>query len=390
MSSIGPQLPPHLAKRKRSVDDDEAEAGSPPPKIHATGPQLPSNRDEITLDDDDSSGDDDAYGPSIPKAAMEAKQENNKPSIGPAMPTSIGPAMPPTAAPSISAAAPPPSIGPSAGPTNTDEIDLADSDDDDASHGPAPPPSGPQQPQQPKRIHGPAPPPGPLSERPPNPPDSDSDSDDDDYGPALPTSSAHQARQSQAAAALYSARQAAESTAPQRDDWMLAPPSGGDLNHAQDPTKLKARKFNSGPRASTSGGGEISSIWTETPEQKRKRLEDAVLGRSSAAASGQPQQGQKGAVAAGVPKTREEEERAERIRENIQKARGPSLLEAHQRSDGKGNARAVEEEEDDPSKRAFDKEKDMKLGGRIGNAQRNELLKRSANFGDRFSKGKYL
>ncbi|KAK8074818.1 hypothetical protein PG997_009481 [Apiospora hydei] len=385
MSSIGPQLPPHLAKRKRSVDDDEGEAGSPPPKVHATGPQLPSNQDEIALgDDDDSSGDDDVYGPAMPKAAAAQQGNSSKPSIGPTMPS--------TAA-SIGPAAPAPSIGPSAGPTNTDEIDLADSDDDeDASHGPAPPPSAPQQQQpQPKRIQGPAPPPAPLAELPPNPPDSDSDddSDDDDYGPALPTSSAHQARQSQAAAALHSARQAAESTAPQRDGWMLAPPTGDELNHAQDPTKLRARKFNSGPRASTSGGGEISSIWTETPEQKRKRLEDAVLGRSgansggaagSSSSSGQPQ----------PPKTLEEEERAERIRNNIQKARGPSLLEAHQRGDGKGNARAAEEEEDDPSKRAFDREKDMKLGGRIGNAQRNELLKKSANFGDRFSKGKYL
>ncbi|KAK7984977.1 hypothetical protein PG988_002599 [Apiospora saccharicola] len=390
MSSIGPQLPPHLAKRKRSTDDNEAEAGSPPTKVHATGPQLPSNQDEITLgDDDDSSGDDDAYGPTMPKAAAAQPEISSKPSIGPTMPASIGPAMPPTAA-SIGPSAPPPSIGPSAGPTNTDEIDLADSDSDDDAHGPAPPPSGPQ---QPKRIQGPAPPPAPLSERPPGPlEDSNSDSDDDDdYGPALPTSSAHQARQSQAAAALYSAQKAAESTAPQRDDWMLAPPTAGDLNHAQDPTKLRARKFNSGPRASTSGGGEISSIWTETPEQKRKRLEDAVLGRTGASSGGA------GATAAASssghsqpPKTLEEEERAERIRNNIQKARGPSLLEAHQRGDGKGNARVAEEEEDDPSKRAFDREKDMKLGGRIGNAQRNELLKKSANFGDRFSKGKYL
>ncbi|KAK8016381.1 hypothetical protein PG993_014570 [Apiospora rasikravindrae] len=386
MSSIGPQLPPHLAKRKRSVDEDEREAGSPPSKVHATGPQLPSNQDEIALgDDDDSSDDDDAYGPTMPKATAVQQGNSSNPSIGPAMPASIGPTMPSTTA-SIGPAAPPPSIEPSTGPTNTDEIDLADSDDeDDASHGPAPPP--PSVPQ-PKRIQGPAPPPASLAERPPNPPDSDSDDDsDDDYGPALPTSSAHQARQSQAAAALHSARQAAESTAPQRDGWMLAPPTGDELNHAQDPTKLRARKFNSGPRASTSGGGEISSIWTETPEQKRKRLEDAVLGRSgansgagSSSSSAQPQ----------PPKTLEEEERAERIRNNIQKARGPSLLEAHQRGDGKGNARAAEEEEDDPSKRAFDREKDMKLGGRIGNAQRNELLKKSANFGDRFSKGKYL
>src|SRR4051794_12654100 len=56
MSSIGPQLPPHLQKRKRTPDDD-ASPDSPPSKA-----MRPTNSDEIALDDDSSS--DDGYGPS--------------------------------------------------------------------------------------------------------------------------------------------------------------------------------------------------------------------------------------------------------------------------------------------------------------------------------------
>ena len=48
------------------------------------------------------------------------------------------------------------------------------------------------------------------------------------------------------------------------------------------------------------------------------------------------------------------------------------------------------EEDDDPSKRAFDWEKDMKVGGQISGSQKKELLNRAANFGGRFQSGKYL
>lgn len=47
-------------------------------------------------------------------------------------------------------------------------------------------------------------------------------------------------------------------------------------------------------------------------------------------------------------------------------------------------------EDDDPSKRAFDREKDMAAGGRVGHAQRNEMLKKAAGFSSKFSGGSYL
>lgn len=46
--------------------------------------------------------------------------------------------------------------------------------------------------------------------------------------------------------------------------------------------------------------------------------------------------------------------------------------------------------EDDPSKRAFDREKDIAGGIKISNKQKKEMLDRAAQFGSRFSSGKYL
>jgi hypothetical protein len=48
------------------------------------------------------------------------------------------------------------------------------------------------------------------------------------------------------------------------------------------------------------------------------------------------------------------------------------------------------EAEDDPSKRAFDREKDMGSGGRISNMEQREMLKKAAGFSDKFSGGSYL
>ncbi|KAI2603831.1 uncharacterized protein GGS25DRAFT_505620 [Hypoxylon fragiforme] len=390
MSSIGPQIPPHLSKRKRNSKDDSL-SGSPAPKVRATD-RAPANQDEISL-----SSDDDDYSPSAPKSTARGP-------IGPTMPPSntdevqlddsddddIGPSAPPL--PSTTR----PTIGPTLPPTNNDEIPLGDNDseedDDDVGPAPAPAPSAPA-----KRVHGPAPPPAPLAERPPDL-NSDSDDDsDDDYGPALPTSTSHLARATQAQAAAEASRAAAEAAGPRRDDWMLAPPSPGSSNRAPDPTKLKSRRFNSGPRSSASSnnpGGEISSIWTETPEQKRKRLENAVLGRSNesstqrtttAAGAGNSSSG----AGRGDKPTPEALEQQERIRSFTEATRGKSLYEEHQ-SSRKGRTLREDEEEDDPSKRAFDREKDMKLGGRINATKRREFMNHASEFTGKFTKGKYL
>lgn len=75
---------------------------------------------------------------------------------------------------------------------------------------------------------------------------------------------------------------------PQREEWMLLPPTNDDWSSRVDPTKLKNRRFQTGKgsKAPIDKSGGVSAIWTETPEQKRQRLEDEVLGRKATASSG--------------------------------------------------------------------------------------------------------
>lgn len=375
MSSIGPQLPPHLTKRKRSPEDESPDSPS-------TKTSRPNNENEIALDGDESDSDD-GYGPSAPKAA---------PTAGPQRP-SIGPSLPPTAASASG---------------NTDEVALNSDSDDDT--GPASPPrskeAAPKPTAQPhRRVMGPAPPPADLASRPTTAPESGSDSDsDDDYGPALP--GAAPANNRTTGPSLP--RPAAAPEKPARDDWMLAPPEPTGYQE-RDPTKIKARKFASGAGATSrpsggSGAGGISKIWTETPEEKAKRLADAVLGRGAdeqqAATSKGSGSRSAGGGSSGHGGGAKDPGQQDKIRAFTEQTRGKSLYEQHQTAkkagagggggSGAGKKADDDDEDDDPSKRSFDREKDMGLGMKITASQRKELLNRASDFGGRFQKGNYL
>ncbi|KAF2847796.1 hypothetical protein T440DRAFT_470634 [Plenodomus tracheiphilus IPT5] len=269
-----------------------------------------------------------------------------------------GPALPP------SAPSPRRTVGPSLPP----HLELHGSDSGDSDVGPA-------------RVVGPAPPPAPLDQQPPQPPEDDnSDSSDDDFGPAPPpTDGAYTSHGDASPPPAKSAfdTDAHFSEAPkraQRDEWMTLPPTQDDLAARMDPTKMRARKFNSGKAAA--GGGAMSSAWTETPEQKLKRLQNEALG--IAAPSNAP------VAIAESKRTREEDRRARKMKEKIDAARGKSLVEQHKEK-GEGK-----EKEDDPSKRAFDYKKDMAVSGTVNHKQRREMLSKSKGFSDRFSSGSFL
>lgn len=298
MPSIGPTLPPHLAKRTRDDEDDDRQSS----------PESSDKRRRVA-----------------------------------------GPAPPP------------------------DSRSRSSSVDSDI--GPAPPPSS-----KPARVVGPAPPPAPLDERPNDAPkddDDNSDSSDDDFGPAPPPPGGAQSGfdLGSAKSAFDTEPQFAEAPKPaQRDEWMTMPPTQDDLAARMDPTKMRARKFNTGKSAGSTGG--MSSAWTETPEQKLKRLQDEALG-ITAPTNAAP-------TTSESRRNKEEEQRARKMREKIDATRGKSLVEQHQE---KGIGK---EKEDDPSKRAFDYEKDMAVGGMTTHKQRREMLNKSKGFSDRFSSGSYL
>lgn len=128
-------------------------------------------------------------------------------------------------------------------------------------------------------------PPAPLDERPTEPaePQEDESSDDDDFGPSLPPTGAESTVDVQLSKEpdLPNIEATTAQEKPRRDDWMTMPPEQDGLASRMDPSKIRARGFNTGKGAKgpAEKGGDNSS-WHETPEQKRKRLEDEMMGVS--------------------------------------------------------------------------------------------------------------
>lgn len=95
---------------------------------------------------------------------------------------------------------------------------------------------------------------------------------------------------------------------PKRDEWMLVPPKSEDWTAKVDPTKLKNRKFQTGKGAKApQKPGSDNSLWTESPEERRKRLNDEVMGIKKPATQAEDK---KPSISAA-----EAEETARRIRE---------------------------------------------------------------------------
>ena len=142
------------------------------------------------------------------------------------------------------------------------------------------------------RTIGPTLPPASLDERPQNGPEEESDiSSDDDFGPSLPGAGTSTVAPAESSIQASVETGSLVSSKSQRDEWMIVPPSNSDWSARIDPTKLKARKFNTGkganapPQAPTTGG---NSKWTETPEQKRARLEREMMGITDTPAAVKP------------------------------------------------------------------------------------------------------
>jgi hypothetical protein len=242
-------------------------------------------------------------------------------------------------------------------------------------------PADPDSASKRRRVAGPSLPPAPLDERPAEPPgqnegsDGESSSSDDDFGPALPTAADLQKP-------TNTPKPAAATAAPtvKRDDWMTMAPSSGDWSsRGVDPTQLKARKFNTGKGAKAPATGAdraADASWHETPEQKKERLQRELMGIKS------KDVGLKAAPAGISQRSEEEEATAKRLRE-YNAERGPSLYDSHQSKKGR-------EEDDDPSARAFDREKDIAGGLQINATKRRDMLNKASDFGSRFSSAKYL
>ncbi|CAK7215527.1 hypothetical protein SCUCBS95973_002505 [Sporothrix curviconia] len=430
----GPTLPPQHGLNEDEIDldygdsDDDTAGQAPPPAKASTAPgpapHVPpnhaANADEIDLDYGDS--DDDNAGPAPPSAASQPARPVMGPTMGPTMPS------PRDAGPRDNAGADDARSDGKDGKdgkdsnSNSNSNSDSDSDSDDSDFGPALPGADDKYPRGPVADNSTAKHSG-----------KDDDDDDDDTAPFDPYSAAPSQRD---------------------DWMLTPPSDNKAANLAADPTKIRPRGFATGRAAASGAGGgaassAIGSLWTETLQQKSQRLADTVLGRAAdprrggggsntAAPAAGPVSGSSAAMAAANA------EREAQIRAYTEATRGKSLYEAHQESlksgktkkdkdrddrdrddsdrshrradkshndkrrhdrhslddrDGRDEDRpfkksshksAAQEEDDDPSARAFDRDKDMRIGVQINNKQRRDLVSRAGDFGGRFSKGSFL
>ncbi|OCT46934.1 hypothetical protein CLCR_02539 [Cladophialophora carrionii] len=289
-----------------------------------------------------------------------------------------------------------PAVGPQLPPDLQKRKRDDDHDDEghssDSSTGPSPPPRDEEQTAasttKRARVIGPAPPPAPLDERPVSSgtrlaSEAESESEDDDFGPSLPSADETVAQSSNHFLTGPQMPVTTASAAPaKRDEWMTIAPSNGDWSSRVDPTKLKNRKFNTGrgakapSRAADSGG---DSSWHETPEQKQARLKREVMGIQDTATSAASSKSAFG-------NNSHDDTAAKRMKEYTPRQeaqRGPSLYASHTSSQDKPL-------DDDPSARAFDREKDIGSGSTISATKRREMVKKATDFSSRFEKARYL
>lgn len=146
------------------------------------------------------------------------------------------------------------------------------------------------------RTIGPTLPPASLEERPLQPPDSDTDSSssDEEIGPGLPADNPQKLEMPTGSSSAVSAGSSALAHGKsERDEWMIVPPSSDDWTSRVDPTKLKNRKFNTG-KGSKGQGQTIckgsNASWTETPDERRARLQREMMGTKEISTAKDPPQ----------------------------------------------------------------------------------------------------
>ncbi|KAL0072370.1 hypothetical protein AAF712_000133 [Marasmius tenuissimus] len=328
MSSIGPQLPPHLQQNASNSNDSESDDEGPQPapapgssNSHATaGPQIPVEllqQQQGPVDEEED--DEDDYVPALPPdlAASRAvgpsapAQSANKKVLGPTFPTR--------------------------GPYDQD-----DSDDD---VGPMPLPAGYEK-----------------------------HSELDGVKQFL----------EQEEKRRKNIEDAAKPKALQRDEWMLKPPSSSDLLGTLDPSKLtKARQFSRSAAPAASQNKNDVDLWTETPAERQQRLADEVMGRKRKANAVDAGMSHEEMMEENKRRRRDEEIRRG-VEEHTSKIRGSALVDSHSKSFAKKN----EDEEDGP-KAIWDHGRDMALGGRLmDDSSRNKMIRDAKSLDSRFSTGK--
>ncbi|GIJ90803.1 hypothetical protein Asppvi_009766 [Aspergillus pseudoviridinutans] len=205
--------------------------------------------------------------------------------------------------------------------------------------------------------------------------DEDEDEEaDDDYGPSLPpvggevTANLHEVKMDNESH-IESGKPDAHNNNSERDVWMLRPPKPSDLSSRIDPTRLKNRKFQGGQSRSYSGE-EVDITWTETPQQKLKRLQDEAMGVSSR------------------PVLNHDRSSTSMTSKSPLRQHDPT--KASERSPPPSTDSLVSSFNDDPSCRPFRWETDMASAPKRSTLQPQKRVGEAVDFASKFTKAKYL
>ncbi|GIK06802.1 hypothetical protein Aspvir_002454 [Aspergillus viridinutans] len=197
---------------------------------------------------------------------------------------------------------------------------------------------------------------------------------DDDYGPSLPplggevTANPNDVKMDNESH-IQSGEPDTHNNDSQRDVWMLRPPRPSDLSSRLDPTRLKNRKFQGGQSFSSSGE-EVDITWTETPQQKLKRLQDEAMGVSSRPVSNH--------------------DRSSTSMASKSPLRQRDATKASERSPPSSTNSLMSTSNDDPSCRRFRWETDMDLAPKLSTLQHQKQVGEAVDFASKFTRGKYL
>lgn len=212
----------------------------------------------------------------------------------------------------------------------------------------------------------------------------DEDDSDEDVGPKpLPAGMRHEERSAvdefieREERRRKQLEEANKPKAPQREEWMLVPPSHSDLLGKLDPSKMKkARQFS---KSTAEPRSNDTSLWTETPAERQKRLEDETLGRKKRALDPTPVDDD--------PESKRRKKEEARIRKGVEdytrKQRGGALVEQH------ASSMADKKDDSDEPPVIWDHARDMAIGGRLmDDGKRKQMLQEAKGLDSRFSSGK--
>ncbi|ORY97231.1 hypothetical protein BCR43DRAFT_513662 [Syncephalastrum racemosum] len=204
------------------------------------------------------------------------------------------------------------------------------------------------------------------------------DEDDDDYvvGPSLPSNydpeqeskrsaiAAIEARAQQSREAMDEAARDAKSKKVERDEWMLLPP---EIDYLRNADSSKSRGFNN---RQLSESERDRSIWTDSPAERERKRKAAMMEEPEDPRQQQQRPAPKPAAPPPV----------------VVESRGKTLVEIHKEL-AKNKKLKRKEDEDDPSKRPFDREKDLMAARPMNRKTKQDLLKSSYELGGRFNRG---